>query len=89
MGAIAFGKKFGIPLDVTGCQTMCMAACAWGVLSPPACFSEETKIYIIENNQIIKKNISQIKRNDFVLTHINNIKKKTKVISNERIKRNF
>ena len=89
MGAIAFGKRYGIPLDVTGCQTMCMAACSWGVLNPPACFSEETKIYVIENNQTIRKNISEIKRNDFVLTLINNMKKKTKVISNERIEGNF
>ena len=89
MGAISFGKKYGIPLDVTGCQTMCMAACSWGVIIPPACFSEETKIYVIKNNQIIKKNISEIKRNDFVLTYINNIEKKTKVISNERSEGHF
>lgn len=89
MGAIAFGEKYGIPLDVIGCQTMCMAACSWGVLNPPACFSEETKIYVIKNNEIIKKNISEIKRNDFVLTHINNIEKKTKVISNERSEGHF
>ena len=89
MGAIAFGRKYGIPLDVTGCQTMCMAACSWGVLNPPACFSEETKIYLIKNNQIIKKNISEVKKNDFVLTSKNNIQQKTKVISNERSEGHF
>ena len=62
MGAIAFGKRYGIPLDVTGCQTMCMAACSWGVLNPPACFSEETEIYVVNGDEIIKKKFLKLKK---------------------------
>lgn len=89
MGAISFGKRYGIPLDVTGCQTMCMAACAWGVLSPPACFSEETEIYVVNGEEIIKKRIDEIKKDDLVLTYENGKKKTTKVISNEKTIGNF
>ena len=89
MGAIAFGKRYGIPLDVTGCQTMCMAACSWGVLNPPACFSEETEIYVANGDEIIKKRITEIRKDDLVLTYENGKKKITKVISNEKTIGNF
>ena len=43
------------------------------------CFSKETKITVKENGNIINKNISEIKKDDFILTLINGEKKFTKV----------
>ena len=43
------------------------------------CFAKDTKIIVNENNKIVEKNISDIKKDDLILTLINGEKKFTKV----------
>lgn len=90
MGAIAFGKKYGIELDVTGCQTMCMAACARAAVpNLPLCYEKHTKIIANENEEIKEKKISEIKEGDLVLTEETGKKIFTKVLSNIKTEGNF
>ena len=89
LGAIAFGKKFGIPLDVTGCQTMCMVPCAAGVSWLPACYEKKKKIITFNNDKFKEKFISEIKPHDIVLTMKNKMIVKTEVINNIKTEGNF
>ena len=43
------------------------------------CFSRNTKIIVNENNNVLEKNINEIKRDDLILTLVNGEKKFTKV----------
>jgi hypothetical protein len=47
-------------------------------------FSKDTIILVKENNNIIKKSISDIKKDDFILTLINGEKKFTKVVKSNK-----
>ena len=42
---------------------MCVAACSWGVLNPPACFSEETEIYFVNGDEIIIITVNLLQSN--------------------------
>ena len=84
MGPGKFAAGFGIALDITGCAAGCMVACARGLIIPPACFSDDTYLYVLENEKPIKKDISKIKKNDMVITLENGNKSFTKVINNIR-----
>lgn len=89
MGPFKFAAAFGVVLDITGCAAMCMAACALGAFVPPACLSEEMKISVYENQKIIEKNITEIKRNDLILTYKDEKPTFTKVISNIKTEGEF
>lgn len=84
MGPGKFAAGFGIALDITGCAAGCMVACAMELIVPPACFSDDTYLYVIEDKKISKKNILEIEKNDIVVTLENGKKSFTKVIDNVR-----
>ena len=84
MGPGKFCAGFGIALDITGCAAACMVACASGMIVPPACFSDDTYLYVLQDEKIISKEILKIKKNDIVATLENGKKTFTKVIDNIR-----
>lgn len=51
-----------------GCITGCPIACSMGLFVPVACFSEDTLLTVKNSNEIVSKEIKEIKRNDYVLT---------------------
>lgn len=90
MGPFKFAAAFGVIFDFGGCSIMCGAACAAGVIVPPACFYSDTLLNVKEGNKIIKKNISEILPNDYIQTlNENNEVYFTKVMINEKSTGNF
>ena len=54
----------------------------WCGITKLICFSSDTYIVVKENDRIIKKKISEIKKDDMVLVHNGNEKKYAKVLKN-------
>lgn len=92
VGVFAFANPLGIAVGITGCNTVCMVACASALFVPPACFANDTTIATPSSaleGKVVNKPISEVDVGDEVLTIVDGQLVSTRVVRNLRSSGDF
>jgi hypothetical protein len=90
VGVWAFANPLGIAVGITGCNTVCMVACACALFIPPACFANDTTVAVSAPDGTLHSTpVSAVHAGDQVLTLVDGRPIVTRVVRNVQSKGSF